>query len=105
MLRRRDLHCIQRNWTAELFRERGDLSIANYARYDEPEEVEVRGHVESKTMHRDPLAEADSNRAELATEHPHSPKAFDAFCMNSELDGCANHRLFEIGDVAPDVAT
>jgi hypothetical protein len=70
---------------------------------DQAEVSQISTHVQSKTVHGDPLPHPDSNRRKLTLFCPHPSQALPLKSFDSEEFGCLDQALFKSSEVAEEI--
>src|SRR5690349_18273671 len=86
----------ERNRPAGCLLQRGDAAIRDAAGDDQPEVIEIRGHVEGKAVTGDPARDADADGADLLGTNPRPGQAGNASGRHAILRADANHDLFDV---------
>src|SRR5262245_22032377 len=85
-------------------RDRRDTALGNTARHDQIEVVEIGRDVQREPVARNPSGDADADRRKLVAADPDAGESFDAPGVDAVVARWTNQYLFEVADVAVDVA-
>src|SRR5512138_1900550 len=89
---------------AQQSRDRRDTALGNTTRHDQIEVVEIGSDVQREPVARNPSGDADANRRKLVATDPDAGESFDAPGVDAVVARGTNQHVFEVADVAVDVA-
>src|SRR5512143_3710316 len=85
--------------------QRRDTAIADAARDDQAEVVEIAADVEREAVARNPPRDAHADGADLLGSDPRTGEPLDASGGDTVIGAHANHHVLDVAHVAMDVAS